>query len=117
MEWVTVGDPVNPCDPQPQPYDCYDSVDYVYAISKYEVTNAQYAEFLNAVAATDANALYNTEMDPTEYPHHGGITQSGSSGSYTYSVMGSRENWPVNYVSFYDIARFANWLRPPRGQY
>ena len=29
------------------------AVDYAYNIGKYEVTNAQYAEFLNAAAATD----------------------------------------------------------------
>ncbi len=33
-----------------------------YRISKFEITTAQYAEFLNAVAATDSNGLYNTTM-------------------------------------------------------
>ena len=37
----------------------YGAVDYTYNIGKYEVTNGQYAEFLNAVAATgDPNGLY-----------------------------------------------------------
>jgi formylglycine-generating enzyme required for sulfatase activity len=40
----------------------------------------------------------------------GGITRSGSSGSYTYSAIAGREDMPVNYVSFYDSLRFANWL-------
>ena len=38
------------------------------------------------------------------------IERSGSSGSYTYSVAGDWANRPVNYVSFGDAARFANWL-------
>jgi hypothetical protein len=38
-----------------------------------------------------------------------GIAQSGSPGSYTYSVIGS-ENKPVVYVSLGDTFRFSNWL-------
>ena len=46
IDWVTVGDPGNACDTQPQ--GCFGSVASVYPISKFETTNAQYAEFLNA---------------------------------------------------------------------
>ena len=59
---------------------------YDYWISKYEVTNAQYAELLNAKAASDPLGLYNTIMDGDAT--FGGITQSGVSGSYTYSGEG-----------------------------
>jgi len=38
------------------------------------------------------------------------IQQSGSSGSYSYSVAADRANRPVNYVSWGDATRFANWL-------
>ena len=82
------------------------AVSYEYQIGKYEVTNAQYSVFLNAVADTDANALYAASMGSG----FGGITRSGSSGSYTYSAIAGREDKPVNYVSFYDSLRFANWL-------
>ena len=83
-------------------------MDYVYKISKYEVTNAQYAEFLSAVAETDTNGLYSTSMgsDAT----FGGITRSGVSGSFTYDVKAGFEDKPVVYVSFWDALRFANWL-------
>ena len=48
----------------------------------------------------------------------GGITQTGTSGSYTYSVKANMGNKPVNFVSWFDSARFANWLlRPPRFLY
>jgi formylglycine-generating enzyme required for sulfatase activity len=100
VEWVTVGDPGNPADTTG-----YGAVAYTYRIGKYEVTNAQYAEFLNAVADTDTYGLYTPEME-----FDGGITRSGSSGSYTYSTIAGREDMPVNYVSFYDALRFANWL-------
>jgi formylglycine-generating enzyme required for sulfatase activity len=38
-----------------------------------------------------------------------GIHQNGSSGGYTYSVIGSA-NHPITYVNWFDAARFANWL-------
>lgn len=82
------------------------AVAYRYDIATTEVTNAQYAAFLNAVAATDTNALYNINMAGAL----GGITRSGSSGSYTYGTIAGRANNPVNNVSFWDAARFANWL-------
>lgn len=84
----------------------YGSVAYTYNIGTTEVTNAQYAAFLNAVAATDANDLYNTNMAGS----FGAITRSGSAGSYTYATVSGRANNPVNWVSFWDATRFANWL-------
>jgi formylglycine-generating enzyme required for sulfatase activity len=111
IEWVYVGEPDNP----PDTTNCSGcgSVSYGYYISKYEVTNAQYAELLNAKAASDPLGLYNTSMgsDAT----FGGITRSGVSGSYSYTVKVGFENKPVTYVSFYDSLRFANWLNNGQG--
>jgi hypothetical protein len=45
----------------------------------------------------------------------GGITRSGSSGSFTYNAKPGREDMPVNFVSFYDALRFANWLHNGQG--
>jgi len=86
----------------------YGAVSYAYNIGKYEVTAGQYTAFLNAVAKTDAYALYNTDMANTSYGS--GITQSGPSGNYAYAVDAAFINRPVNYVSWGDAARFANWL-------
>jgi hypothetical protein len=58
------------------------------------------------VAATDTNALYHWHMGSGRE----GITRSGSSGSFSYGTRAGREAMPVNYVSFYDALRFANWL-------
>ncbi|AHF91966.1 glycosyltransferase family 1 [Opitutaceae bacterium TAV5] len=83
----------------------YGAVSYDYYIGTKEVTNAQYAAFLNAVASqSDTYALYNTNM--ASY----GITRSGSEGNYTYTATSGWENKPVVYVSFWDAARFCNWL-------
>jgi len=108
FEWATVGNPGNAADPlNSDAIPGIGSVAYVYRIAKHEVTNDQYAQFLNAVAATDANLLYASDMGANA---RGGITRSGVSGSFTYSVKANMGNKPVNYVSFFDAMRFTNWL-------
>ena len=106
---VPVGNPGNAADPATG--GLYGSVSYTYNIGTTEVTNAQYAAFLNAKAASDPFGLYNTNMAGTL----GGITRSGSAGSYTYATVSGRANNPVNYVSFWDATRFANWLNNGQG--
>lgn len=109
MEWVTVGDAGNEDDYTVDGY--FGGVDYEYKIGKYEVTTTQYTEFLNAVALTDANGLYNTAMDVTSnYHNYNGITRSGNTGNFTYTGNAGWENKPVVYVSWYDTLRFANWI-------
>ena len=60
------------------------------------------------MAATDTYGLYNASMWSSSYGCK--IQQSGSSGSYTYSVASDLANRPVYYVNWGDSARFANWL-------
>ena len=104
LEFVTVGDTNNAADPSTG----NGAIGYAYQIGKYDVTAAQYTQFLNAVAATDTFGLYTAEMS-TGFAACG-IQRSGTSGNYTYSVAADHANRPVNYVSFYDAERFANWL-------
>ncbi len=90
----------------------YGAVDYVYRIGKYEVTAGQYAEFLNAVAGVDTYGLYNESM----WTSNSGCKIERYEGSgtevdpYAYRVAEDWANRPVNYVSWGDAARFANWL-------
>jgi formylglycine-generating enzyme len=107
IDTVTVGNVGNANDTTG-----YGAVGYEYQIGKYEVTNAQYAEFLNAVAATDTFSLYNTDTGSSP---NGGITRTGNSGGYSYAVKIGFENKPVNLVSFWDAARFTNWLSNGQG--
>lgn len=114
IDWATIGDAGNAAH-----HGGIGAVGYEYRISKHEVTNDQYVEFLNAVAANDPYALYNAAMGSNTV---GGITRSGSPGSYTYSVKTTAAgqgpggtdyayaNKPVVYVSWFDTIRFANWL-------
>jgi sulfatase modifying factor 1 len=106
IQTVAVGDVGNAAD-----ITGYGAVNYLYSIGKYEVTNAQYAAFLNAKAATDTYGLYSEDMAGGQ----GGIIRSGSDGSYTYSAVSGRENWAVISVAFWNAARFTNWLQNGQG--
>jgi hypothetical protein len=113
LEFVPVGNPGNAWDTAPgyASYG-YGSVANSYQMGKYDVTVGQYVQFLNAVAATDTYGLYNSNM-ATSFSTIG-ITQSGSSGSYRYSVTGGYSqaaNCPVFDVTWGDAARFCNWLQ------
>ncbi|MEN9663783.1 MAG: hypothetical protein RLZZ326_146 [Planctomycetota bacterium] len=83
------------------------AVAYDYQIGKYDVTIGQYTAFLNAVAATDTYSLYNSIMGTNL--NIAGISQTVGSGGYAYSVIGSA-NRPITYVSWFDSARFSNWM-------
>ena len=114
MVVVTVGNPGNTGELSGEgaggwgPDRVCGSVEYTYDIGKYEVTAGQYTVFLNAVAATDNYGLYNPGMWTNE--HGCKIERSGSPGYYVYSVAPDRASRPVNFVSWGDAARFANWL-------
>lgn len=99
---VAVGDSSNNADATG-----FGSVNYNYYIGKYEVTNAEYAEFLNSIAKTDTYALYITNMNSSST---GGISRAGTAGNYTYTVKTNMGNKPVNFVSWFNCARFCNWL-------
>lgn len=128
LEFVTVANPGNPGElSSSQVVNAYEdeelgldricgAVGYVYRIGKYEVTNAQYCEFLNAVATSgDPHGLYNAEMGRTTYPEGSGIMRTGTEGNYTYRLISGRANKPVKFVSFWDACRFANWLHNDQG--
>lgn len=100
-ETVLVGNPGNPADGTR-----FGSVPYAYRIGKFEVTNAEYCEFLNAVAKKDPYRLYDSRMAGG----HGGINRSGRSSDYSYETKNDGANKPVSYVTWESCARYANWL-------
>jgi formylglycine-generating enzyme required for sulfatase activity len=103
IDTVHVGNAGNAADPATG----FGAVGYGYQIGTYEVTISQYCAFLNQVAATDTYGLYNPQMGLDA--NIMGIARVGSPGSYTYSVIGNGMR-PVTYVSWFDGARYANWL-------
>jgi sulfatase modifying factor 1 len=77
------------------------SVNYEYVMSSSEVTVAEYAAFLNAVAgATDPFSLYNNNMSTL------GLTKSGS----VYNVASGFDLRPITFVNWFSAARYVNWL-------
>ncbi len=109
---VPVGYPGNLTDPLT--FSVYGAVPYNYNIGTYDVTNAQYVDFLNAKAsADDSYGLWNSFMDPALYGT-GAISRIGS-GPYSYSVKPGFANKPVVRVTWYDALRFVNWLTNGQG--
>jgi formylglycine-generating enzyme len=109
LEMVNVGDPGNTADST-----TFGAVDYVFDIGKYEVTIGQYNTFLGSVAAVTGDSylinLWDARM--ASDLNIAGISRSGAGttgDAYRYSVIGSG-NHPIAYVSWFDAARFANWM-------
>ncbi|MBJ7397081.1 MAG: SUMF1/EgtB/PvdO family nonheme iron enzyme, partial [Akkermansiaceae bacterium] len=102
VEFVSVDDAGNEPDT-----NGYGAVSDFFGIGKYEATIEQYTAFLNDVASSDPYKLYNTNM--ASDLNVAGIIRSGVPGSYSYSVIGSGKR-PVVYVSWFDAARFCNWV-------
>jgi formylglycine-generating enzyme required for sulfatase activity len=109
IETVTVGDPGNAADTTG-----YGAVADVFAIGKYEVTIGQYTTFLNSAASVTSDSyivdLWSASM--TSDLNIAGISRSGSgtlASPYSYSVIGIG-NRPIAYVSWFDAARFVNWV-------
>ncbi len=89
IDFVTIGNPGNPGDTRAEanPTGC-GSVDHTYQIGKYEVTNAQWYDFVTAAGA------------PTGNP----------SNAYDQSAYFTGDNIPTNRVSWYETAQFCNYL-------
>ena len=114
FDWATVGNPGNAPDQlytSSNPANLrFGAVANTYRISKHEVTNDQYTEFLNAVdpMGTNPNSVYSSFMGSNA---RGGIAfNAGAASGSKYSTKTNMGNKPVNYVSFFDAMRFANWL-------
>jgi len=102
-----VGNPGNAADTTG-----YGAVTYDYNIAKYDITNTQYAEFLNLKATSgDPYGLYNENMTTAT---QGGITRSGTT-TFTYAPTTGYANKPVIYETWYDAIRFINWLTNGQG--
>ena len=87
----------------------YGAVAYDFKIQTYPVTNEEYVEFLNSVAVDGApgKELYHINM--SSFPH-GGIERNGEFPSFTYSVKTNMEDKPVNFIDWFNAARFINWI-------
>ncbi|MGD9723122.1 MAG: SUMF1/EgtB/PvdO family nonheme iron enzyme [Pirellulales bacterium] len=105
IDTVPIGDPGNPADTSYYPQGI-GAVGYEYRMSTYEVTVAQYVEFLNAKAASDPMRLFSSEAP---------IDRSGADGSFSYAAEPNAGNLPITYLNFWSAARFANWMHNGQG--
>jgi formylglycine-generating enzyme required for sulfatase activity len=115
LSFVTVGNPGNVADVNlDSNHNPQGSVGYTYQMGTYDVTAAQYCLFLNAVAKADTYNLYYSGMSGGPGSYACGINRTGSSGNYSYNTTSgysvNNGNFPVNWVSWGDAARFCNWL-------
>jgi formylglycine-generating enzyme required for sulfatase activity len=79
----------------------------LFYMAKYETTISMYTDYLNEVGGEGAG--WNDRMANSD---RCGIVRHEN---YTYSVQPGREEYPINYVSWYDAASFLQWcgLRLP----
>jgi Sulfatase-modifying factor enzyme 1 len=107
IETVPVRNQGNPADTTTG----HGAVGYAYRIATHETTNSEYVDFLNAKDPTglDTLDLYHTEMAGSVV-----VDLANATGS-KYSLISGRENRPVNFISWFDAIRFANWLNNGQG--
>jgi sulfatase modifying factor 1 len=110
IDWVTVGNPGNANDTTG-----YGGVAYDYQIGKYDVTIGQYTAFLNAADpnGTNPNDIYDASME-TDLNIAGISYTAGAIAGSKYAVINS-SNRPIAYASWFDAARFANWMTNGQG--
>ena len=110
IDWVTVGDAGNAADT-----NGYGVVTNAFRIMKFEWTNSQYVDFLNAVDPTGAtpNGIYDPPMGSDS---RGGISLVGANPTGSkYVARTNMGDKPVNWVDWFDAARVANWLQNGQG--
>ncbi|HPS55703.1 MAG TPA: SUMF1/EgtB/PvdO family nonheme iron enzyme [Sedimentisphaerales bacterium] len=127
MTWVDINDPG---------VDGYEG--FVGQMSKYETTNAQYCQFLNAaLAASEITVIGNYvkcttgfyagqnyyQINGPGYNYDGAVNGGASRINYTqgsFKVDDGFENHPVTYVSWYGATAFADyygWYLPTEWQW
>lgn len=87
IDFATIGNPGNPGENRYVKTSGYGSVDYVYQIGRYEVTNKQWNTFLSLAGV------------PT-----------GNDGGYDGPATTSGDLQPVNRISYYEAVQFCNYL-------
>lgn len=142
LDLVLVGDAGNVGDSRRRianfnPAWSFGSVGYDYYIGKYAITNCEYVEFLNAIATDDTYKVAGilltdrgirpppdwtppvssariVRTSSTLGSPQQGIIKNGSEGNYTYTLFPNTHNKPVMFLTWFDCARYCNWLHNGR---
>jgi len=76
----------------------------LYYLAKYETTIDMYTDYLNETGGDGRG--WNPQMADSA---RCGIERLEGEGGFVYRVAGGRENFPVNFVSWYDATGFLAW--------
>ena len=102
-DFVTIGAPGNEDDPL---YGLGGVAD-VFEIQRFEISNADYSTFLNAVARHgDSFSLFRADMMTGVA---GGIVRERDGKSFRYASKPGWARRPVTYLTWFSLARYANW--------
>jgi sulfatase modifying factor 1 len=107
MRFVVINQPGNPADTR-FGVAGRGSVGYLYSIGKYEVTVAQWVEFMNAKGKTD-DTSYLLGTGTAQ------IVRGGTSGGYRYVSQPFKDAQPIVGLDWFRAARFANWMHNGKG--
>jgi sulfatase modifying factor 1 len=111
IEFVTVSDPGNPAWNGAGFHR--GAVDYEFRIGKYEVTTAQWAEFMNAALDRPSTDRIPHVFAPTQW---GAVATTPSNpGGQRFTVPAGREMIPTGGVDWRTSAIFCNWLHNGKG--
>ncbi len=91
-------------------------VDHEFAMAKHEVAVEHYVAFLNAKATThDPYGLYNPDSTTDDLGYVLRYGEGTVESPYYYRAKPGKERFPINFISWYDAARFVNWLANGQG--
>jgi sulfatase modifying factor 1 len=109
IDWVTVGDPGNAPDTAGNPNPA-GAVDESFRIMKYEWTNSQYVDFLNAVdpEGKNPNSIWKSSMFSAGLG--GMIFWNAAPNGSKYAAKTNMGDKPATFTTWWDAARVANWL-------
>ena len=110
IDWVTIDRPNNSADDTG-----LGSVADTYRISSYEITNLQWAAFLNCVDPNAENPHGLFEACEAEFHVQGLLLVEGNAPGSRYVVTEGLSELPITCVDWFDCARFCNWLHNGQG--
>jgi formylglycine-generating enzyme required for sulfatase activity len=111
IDFVTIGSPGNaPWQGNGTPGDYSvgrGEVDYSYRIGRYEVTTAQWCEFMNAALDRPVNDRIPGVFAPTQWA---AVATTPVNGGQRFTVPVGRDMLPVGGIDWRTCAIFCNWL-------
>lgn len=114
FQWTTIGNvgnaPYTSSNPADFRINGRGRVDYAFRASRLEITTAQWVEFLNAFASIPGVPLDNSGPQYWGGRPSGIDPTTGRTIWHVSALIPNAAQLPVSAVSWYDAARYCNWL-------